>query len=189
MEARVVGGRVTLLLMAALLACDIAPPRSPAAGPAAAAMPASEAPTMSAPVVVDVSEAPVVGAPSEPAPSRVVLVTIDGVRWQDVFAGATDEQAPDSEPMMPSLHRLVGAARRGVRRSGVRSRRACERPELRLAPGLPGDVHRQGDGVYAQRLSPRRYGDGARRGPRGRRSRRRRGGVRVVGQVFPRGRE
>ena len=101
MDARVVGGRVTLLLMVALLACDIAPSRSPAAEK-------SEAPIVSARVAADVSTAPVLEAPPESSPSRVVLVTIDGVRWQDVFAGATDERALDSEPMMPSLHRLVG---------------------------------------------------------------------------------
>jgi hypothetical protein len=47
----------------------------------------------------------------EPVPEldvlpRAVLVTIDGVRWEDVFAGYDDDQAP----LMPNLHRRVREA-------------------------------------------------------------------------------
>jgi len=47
------------------------------------------------------------GGESRPEASRVVLVTIDGVRWEDVFVGTSDEEA-GGETMMPNLHRLVG---------------------------------------------------------------------------------
>ncbi len=49
-------------------------------------------------------------------------------------------RANDAEPAP-----VGGRARCGARRTGLRSRCARERSELRMASGLPGDVHRQSD--------------------------------------------
>src|SRR5262249_21701380 len=42
-------------------------------------------------------------------PSRVVLVTLDGVRWEDAFAGTGHApELPKRGVVMPNLHRIVG---------------------------------------------------------------------------------
>jgi hypothetical protein len=53
-------------------------------------------------------------SPSEPTPdsdAAVVLVVLDGVRWQDVFVGGDPSllghAAPSAEALMPNLHALV----------------------------------------------------------------------------------
>ena len=93
-EARVVGGCL-ILGLAALFACgnrsnEPAPtePEEEIAEPATAP---------------EAKEAPAAAPPAAPAPTRVVLVTLDGVRWEDVL-GATPET---STLAMPNLHRLV----------------------------------------------------------------------------------
>jgi hypothetical protein len=116
-EARVVGGRAALLLWSALCACDIASPSTPpAAEPSTVRPPEAESETPSAAAVRSV---PIVApASSDPASrsSRVVLVTVDGVRWEDVFDVEKDDRAPPTEPAMPNLHRLV--RERGVALGG-----------------------------------------------------------------------
>jgi hypothetical protein len=114
-EARVVGGRVALLLVA-LFACDHGLSRARAPGVdqptddvvAASAVtpnpnppppPPSPAPT---PTQVEVENAH--------ESTRLVLVTIDGVRWEDVLGGpdVTSASSPSPEPeAMPTLKRLV----------------------------------------------------------------------------------
>lgn len=98
-EARVVGGCFVLGL-AALFACgnrsnepppSSSEPEEEVAEPAVVPTPAPEA-----------KETPV-AAPAAPVPARVVLVTLDGVRWEDML-GATPET---STLAMPNLHRLV----------------------------------------------------------------------------------
>lgn len=87
----------TAVLVVSTGSCSAAPPHvEPAGGPS--------------------EEERVAGAPSQP-PDPVILVTIDGARWQDVFDGAE---------LMPALHGLareqgafVGAdARAAIRASG-----------------------------------------------------------------------
>jgi hypothetical protein len=70
---------------------------------------------------------------SPPAANRVVLVTLDGVRWEDVF-GATAET---STLAMPNLHRLV--KERGVAYGGA----GCEHDMRASGPNfvsLPGYI-------------------------------------------------
>src|SRR5262249_19203165 len=102
---------VTFAVSLAMSACA----RDPLPGPVSAAR---RPPTVvAAPVVL----------PSPPQPTRVhdravVLVVMDGVRWQDVFFGADRRLAAarradvrhlaSSTALMPNLHRLV--AERGV---------------------------------------------------------------------------
>ncbi|HVH42060.1 MAG TPA: hypothetical protein VM925_06940, partial [Labilithrix sp.] len=111
-----VGGRAALLL-AVLFACDIAAPRPPAVDPtndpsrssAAADAPRTSegapeaAGVLASPPAVDAPSA-VTFAASREVP-RVVLVTIDGLRWEDFFAVSTTRTSAD-EPM-PNLRRLV----------------------------------------------------------------------------------
>jgi Metalloenzyme superfamily len=108
-EARVVGGRAALLLWSALCACDIAP-----SVPAAPVDLSSSTESEPAPSEAPTAEVLPPSSASEPAAlpsaSRVVLVTIDGVRWEDVF------DASSLEPAMPNLQRLVGE--RGVALGG-----------------------------------------------------------------------
>jgi hypothetical protein len=51
--------------------------------------------------------------PADSDDSAVVLVVLDGVRWQDVFVGADPHllaaPAPSAEALMPNLHGLVAS--------------------------------------------------------------------------------
>lgn len=124
MRARAVGGRAALLV-AALLACDVPPARTAAdrwwpAADAPAPLPAP------APARARVPGGDAVEAEARPrggharAPSRVVLVTVDGVRWEDVLSEAARAEGPDggrgADVVMPNLLRLVGD--RGVALGG-----------------------------------------------------------------------
>jgi hypothetical protein len=124
-EARAVGGPAAALFVA-LLACDVSPPRVPLAGEA------GEIKTDEAEPQPPVS-VPTVAAAAAPAPSsRVVLVTIDGARWEDV---APEE--PDTRSAMPTLSRLV--AERGILLGGA----GCENDVRASGPNfvsLPGYV-------------------------------------------------
>jgi hypothetical protein len=68
---------------------------------------------------------PVAAAPSTPLLPRVVLVTIDGVRWQDVFA----EHAASE---LPNLYRLIG---RGVALGGPGAPIRATGPNFVSLPG------------------------------------------------------
>ncbi len=119
MEARVVGGRAALLVWSALVACDSALARSPMSDPArepsVPAVPAiANTPAPEAPAEALEIAPPQATAPSDvdtsPDAARVVLVTVDGVRWEDVFAGVAANSLAEptgGEMMMPHLHRLV----------------------------------------------------------------------------------
>jgi hypothetical protein len=122
-ESRVVGGCV-LAGLAALFACG-----NRSNEPAPTPEPEEE-------IAV---ETPVAPPPAEPkeavavAPNRVVLVTLDGVRWEDVL-GATPET---STLAMPNLHRLV--KERGVAYGGA----GCEHDVRASGPNfvsLPGYI-------------------------------------------------
>ncbi|MDF2697537.1 MAG: hypothetical protein K0S65_5920 [Labilithrix sp.] len=121
MEARAVGGRAALLLWSALCACDVTPSSPVDPSPDTSV---EKAATVSAPVAPP--EPTVTVAPeSVPASSRVVLVTLDGVRWEDVFDGTN----------MPNLLRLV--RERGVALGGS----GCEHDVRASGPNfvsLPG---------------------------------------------------
>jgi hypothetical protein len=126
-EARVVGGRVALFLLAfvggALLACDSTPRTEPEPDdglffevrPQAGRRPEGRLIEDLAPepeIVVSTAASPIVGSTDDIVfPGRVVLVTVDGVRWEDVFASGGGGLAS-----MPNLARLVHA--RGVALGG-----------------------------------------------------------------------
>ncbi|MBX3205204.1 MAG: hypothetical protein KF764_09050 [Labilithrix sp.] len=100
--ARAVGGRAALILVT-LLACNVK-----SSEPPALALPERlEAPR------ADVAPASSASAADELVPTaprdveRVVLITLDGLRWQEVFAGSGVEGAAEGPPLMPNLHRLV----------------------------------------------------------------------------------
>lgn len=90
-----------------LAACDRpAPPRTDPFGVAAP-------PTAIEPVATD-EPLPLLSAPLDEAPPHLVLVTLDGVRWEDVFAGTARAPDPPKKPpraqeqiAFPNLHRLV----------------------------------------------------------------------------------
>lgn len=118
MEARVVGGCAALLL-AALFACDL-PGSRPAAEPsvvttaASPTAPASTTEVVAAPTPIESApaESRTAESATEPssvarASSRVVLVTLDGVRWEDVFAAGNGKSASNVANTMPNLQRLV----------------------------------------------------------------------------------
>jgi hypothetical protein len=72
-----------------------------------------------APEALPVLAAPAAGRSRGPSDAAVVLVVLDGVRWQDVFVGADPElaaeahvAAPRAEELMPHLHALI--AERGA---------------------------------------------------------------------------
>lgn len=127
MEARVVCGRVALLLtlFAASLACDI---RSSSPAEQAPLTPAEPAVTPPADPATDHAPKPEVLR----RPTRLVLVTIDGIRWEDVLGESDGGQAPDA---MPNLHRFV--KERGVVVGGA----GCEHDVRASGPNfvsLPG---------------------------------------------------
>ncbi|MBX3199753.1 MAG: hypothetical protein KF894_16575 [Labilithrix sp.] len=122
--ARAVGGRAALILVT-LLACNVRSTEPPAL--AVAERP--EAPrTDVAPVPASPAETTpeVISAP-HPSVERVVLITLDGLRWQEVFAGSGVEGAAEGPPLMPNLHRLVG-----------------ESGTILGGPGCPHDVRASG---------------------------------------------
>jgi hypothetical protein len=124
-EARVFGGCLVVGL-AALFACG-----NRSNEPAPSSEPDEE--IAEAPIAPpEPKETPVV-APAAAAPTRVVLVTLDGVRWEDML-GATPET---SSLVMPNLHRLV--KERGVAYGGA----GCEHDVRASGPNfvsLPGYI-------------------------------------------------
>jgi hypothetical protein len=124
-ESRVVGGCLVVGL-AALFACG-----NRSNEPAPAPEPDDEIAVETPPVA---PAEPKETAPlSPPAANRVVLVTLDGVRWEDVL-GATPET---STLAMPNLHRLV--KERGVAYGGA----GCEHDVRASGPNfvsLPGYI-------------------------------------------------
>lgn len=130
-EPRVVGG--CALFLAALFACGT---RSNEPSPTVEAeeepveAPLDPQKRVAAPEPKEVA-APVPAA--APGPTRVVLVTLDGVRWEDML-GATPETSTSA---MPNLHRLVKD--RGVAYGGA----GCENDVRASGPNfvsLPGYV-------------------------------------------------
>jgi hypothetical protein len=125
-EARVVGGRVAALgavvgLLVALLALTrTSPPSSTEAAPSlkeaqqrAPSSSSSEEPAPAPPADPLV----VVAAPTpEPTPARVILVTLDGVRWEDVLQQPKAPNTPNTPELMPNLMRIV--RERGVALGG-----------------------------------------------------------------------
>lgn len=107
-ESRVVGGWVLSLLLATA-ACSKAKP-TPVPAPVDPAPP---------PAVVVAAEEPPPPPPAAPNAPRVVLVTIDGVRWEDAFSG-----------LMPNLERL--AKEKGVMLGGG----GCERDARATGPNF-----------------------------------------------------
>ncbi|HVJ88685.1 MAG TPA: hypothetical protein VM580_02710, partial [Labilithrix sp.] len=94
MEARVVGGCAAWFVGSALFSCGVGPSRSSVVEP-------TVGPTEVVPWTPAISASPSAGLLPEPvsavddaepvpASSRVVFVTLDGVRWQDVLVGAGD---------------------------------------------------------------------------------------------------
>jgi Metalloenzyme superfamily len=65
----------------------------------------------------EATAAPRTGAPPEASPSAVVLVVLDGVRWQEIFEGVdpqiarrqglTREEIVDASALMPTLHDVL----------------------------------------------------------------------------------
>lgn len=118
MEARVVGGRAFALagaagLIVALLALGRSSPPPSAeerATPVAKESPPSPPVAVASPVAD-----PVVAPAPEPTPARVILITLDGVRWEDVLpqSKAPNPTAPE---LMPNLMRIV--RERGVALGG-----------------------------------------------------------------------
>lgn len=126
MEARVFGGCLVAGL-AALFACG-----NRSNEPTPTSEPEEEIVEVPAPAVaVEPKDAPVVAPAAPPIPNRVVLVTLDGVRWEDML-GSTPET---SSLAMPNLHRLV--KERGVAFGGA----GCEHDVRASGPNfvsLPG---------------------------------------------------
>lgn len=127
-SARATLARVTLVSAVALAACQ----------------PGGHASLISRDVTAD---AALVGASAARNDARVVIVTIDGVRWQDVFGGADAALAPGAlapdvigkpEALMPRTSALV--ARRGLALGAEMGARGCG--VVRTATGanvsLPG---------------------------------------------------
>ena len=116
-------------------------------------------------------EPPPPEAPDEPV---VILVVLDGARWQEVFVGADPQLSAEAgvpavhaDALMPHLHALV-AERRGPGSSGAGAADRSVGPELRLAPRVHGDLQRSPQArLRQQRLRPdaraHRDGSGARR--------------------------
>jgi hypothetical protein len=153
-EARVVGGVLLLAalvcdvsrpacggsattIVRSLVACDMAPSRAHLAAPTRARAVETAPPDVPPPPA---EEPPPGAAPRLPAPSRVVLVTLDGVRWEDVFesgleSGHGSERERGSETQMPNLQRFV--RERGVALGGP----GCEHDMRASGPNfvsLPG---------------------------------------------------
>lgn len=105
MDARVVGGRAAFLA-AALFACNRSSETVALDPPAVPEHPSEDELEQGRPGPEREPAAPepkAAEAPPPAVPTRVVLVTLDGVRWEDVF-GATPAT---STLAMPNLHRLV----------------------------------------------------------------------------------
>lgn len=82
-----------------------APPREPVAQEAAAP------PNERAATVTVESPSPTSAAPTSASPTSAILVTVDGVRWQDVFEGAERSMAIEltrREGLLPRTWDLVG---------------------------------------------------------------------------------
>lgn len=72
-------------------------------------------------VIAEAQPEPPAAAEPLAVPDPVVLVVLDGVRWQEVFGGTTSQ---DAAALMPNLHRLAserGAAIGGSTRSMMRA--------------------------------------------------------------------
>lgn len=68
-------------------------------------------------VIAEAQQVPAAVAEPRAAPDPVVLVVLDGVRWQEIFGGTTSQ---DAATLTPNLHRLAkdrGAAIGGSTRS------------------------------------------------------------------------
>ena len=119
-DARVFGGRA--LVLAALVACGTRAPEPTPSEPDEPE-PVGEAPEIK----------PADPLPTVPTPSRVIVLTLDGVRWEDML-GSTPETSTQA---MPNFHRLV--KERGVAFGGA----GCENDVRATGPNfvsLPGYV-------------------------------------------------
>ena len=139
-----------------------------------------------------------VKADEERAESAVVLVVLDGVRWQEVFGGADRALARERglnplawaspRTLLPNVSAPARDTRDRARRARARRRHCRHRAAVHLAAGVPGDLRRAPrSGLRQQRLRAPTGAHLRRRRARFERRRRRRGG-RLVAEHRARGR-
>jgi hypothetical protein len=127
-----------------------------------------------APAVAMAWAAPVPTPPAAEDDAAVVLVVLDGVRWQDVFVGADPHlvsgAAPSAAALMPHLHALVAERGAAVGAPGRGPAMSASGPNFVSLPGYTEILHGRrthacGDNDCAATLTPTVFDEAAAASP------------------------